>query len=761
MIRDNNSLLNIFTLTFPDDLEREFREQYTADSLKLIRLSIPFIIILYAMGGWLDITLVPQHSSLFHTLRFAVVIPWLAIVLSLSFVSYFHRYIQSLLLISYVIGGGAISVMIATAPNNIIYYLGLMLVFSAGYFFVNLRFIIATAGGWINVLIFNLLITLYSNLSLMEVFSYNYFFISINFINMFAAYYIEKYNRNNYLLKKELLNESENLEQIIENRTKQLYESEARYHTLVDIANDGIYIINGTHYEYVNQKYQEITGYSYEELTSKDFDYKVLLTPDGIALMNRRYKLYELEKELPKQYELQIISKQGEKKYIEVTTSGLSINSSNSVFGIVRDVTERKKSEMLISEQSKFRQILVEISSKYINMPIDLVDNEIEISLSKIADFIEADRAYIFSYDYFSGFCSNTLEWCRSGIESKVKKIQNSPLANEWIESFNIGSPICYENISEMKDLEGRLLFEKIGIKSFLAFPMMHEGICIGFVGFDSIRDYHVYSYEEKQLLEVFAGLLTSISLRKKNLEEIISAKEKAEMSEKLKSAFLRNISHEIRTPINGILGFSRLLSDSDTDDQERQEFAEVLTQSCKRLINTVNDIVDQSQIDSGIIEIVNTYFLPSDVIREVFENSISGFISKNLELTMRIDNSVKELEIFSDQRYIQQIISTFVSNSFKFTKTGFVELGCYALEKNIVFFVKDTGIGILENEFEKIFERFYQSDLSLVRDYEGSGLGLSIAKGLSDKLGGTITLESKPGFGSTFYFTIPLNKMK
>lgn len=236
--------------------------------------------------------------------------------------------------------------------------------------------------------------------------------------------------------------------------------------------------------------------------------------------------------------------------------------------------------------------------------------------------------------------------------------------------------------------------------------------------------------------------------------QDLTISKEKAEESDRLKSAFLRNISHEIRTPINGIMGFSKMLSEFELNDGEKHEYAEILTLSCNRLMNTVNDIINISEIDTSAVHINKSMFMPSDIMYDLYETYQYRMLSNDIELIAKIEPDSEYLNINSDSRSIYQIIYSFLSNAEKFTIKGKVEFGFSIKEELITFFVKDTGIGIAESEKEKIFERFYQVDLSVSRGYDGTGLGLSIAIGLSNLLGGKIWVESQIGVGSTFYFS-------
>jgi PAS domain S-box-containing protein len=243
--------------------------------------------------------------------------------------------------------------------------------------------------------------------------------------------------------------------------------------------------------------------------------------------------------------------------------------------------------------------------------------------------------------------------------------------------------------------------------------------------------------------------------LNHKNIE-LIKAKEQAEESDRLKTAFLNNISHEIRTPFNGILGFLSLLQDHDLPDDEREEFISIINQSADRLMNTINDIIEVSHIQSGIVklEVRNTN------IKQLTDKLIDKFgaFAENKGLEFSINNDIPNniTSISTDGTKLKTILTNLIGNALKFTRNGSVEL-CLKKENDILeFSVNDTGIGISENRQQIIFERFMQSNVSKTREFEGLGLGLTIVKEYVKMLGGKLWMESEEGKGTTFNFTIP-----
>lgn len=261
---------------------------------------------------------------------------------------------------------------------------------------------------------------------------------------------------------------------------------------------------------------------------------------------------------------------------------------------------------------------------------------------------------------------------------------------------------------------------------------------------------------DEYGTISHFVAIKEDITQKKKIIEELTAAKEKAEESDHLKSAFLANMSHEIRTPMNGILGFTELLSDSNFSGEEKQNFIKIIQKSGQRMLNTVNDLIDISKIETGQMSVVLT---PANV-KEILFSQYSFFQpeaeEKKLKFILNDQLQQSESLVSTDVVKLDSILTNLIKNALKYTDLGSVEIGCYKQNEKLFFYVKDTGIGIPENRQAAVFNRFEQADVGDKRAYQGSGLGLTIAKAYVEMLGGKMELDSKIGYGSTFSFYIP-----
>jgi hypothetical protein len=250
--------------------------------------------------------------------------------------------------------------------------------------------------------------------------------------------------------------------------------------------------------------------------------------------------------------------------------------------------------------------------------------------------------------------------------------------------------------------------------------------------------------------------IVRDITNRKRVEEELIRAKEKAEESDQLKTAFLHNISHEIRTPMNAIVGFSALLNEPDLTTETQHSYLKIIIESSDQLLAIVNDLIEISNIEVGILKASINEINLNATLMMIYQQFKPKAAGKQIEFRLLTSFSGYKGMIETDSIKLIGILNNLLSNAFKFTRKGKICFG-YTLEGDYIeFFVTDTGIGIEQDQFGKIFERFYQVESSASRAFEGTGLGLSISKAYVEFLGGKIWLSSHPGKGSTFYFTLP-----
>ena len=255
-------------------------------------------------------------------------------------------------------------------------------------------------------------------------------------------------------------------------------------------------------------------------------------------------------------------------------------------------------------------------------------------------------------------------------------------------------------------------------------------------------------------------GISHDITARYEMEEQLMIAKNQAEESNRLKTAFLANMSHEIRTPLNAIIGFSNLLVYDDVEQEDKETYSRLITQSGDSLANLINDIVDMAKIESGQVAVENKLFTVNELMQDLLIIYRERVIQIEMPITMKYDPDplYPELSLNTDQYRMKQVIMNLLNNALKFSEKGTVTYGYRVKDGYCNFFVQDQGIGIKEQSLKVIFDAFTQVDGTYSRQYGGVGLGLSISKRLVELMDGQIWVESEPGVGSKFSFRLPLS---
>ena len=467
--------------------------------------------------------------------------------------------------------------------------------------------------------------------------------------------------------------------------------------------------------EFLSEGAKELTGYSPVELLhSQHISYLDLIYPD-----DRDYVWNEVQKAIgrKKHYEItyRITTRSGEIRWVWEKGEGIFLKNGELEFleGFITDITDRKKTELALRKsEEKYRGIFENVQDVY-------YETSLEGKILEVSPSINILSKGMYNMSELIGRSMDEFYSEAGERESIIKQLNDT------------GSVSDFEVTLKNRD---------------------------GLVTPCSLSAKLIFSSDGKP--EKIIGSMRDITVRRNASDALKLAKEKAETSDKLKTDFLNNISHEVRTPLNGILGFAEIISLKDLSEDERKDSMTMLLESSNRLLNTITNYMDISLITSGSLSINNKDFTPSQILKKLYNNFDPVCKNRNLKLVLDTPEKPDDFLLHSDPEICQKILSHFLDNAIKFTEKGTISFGFRNNTDKLEFHVRDTGIGIGNESFITIFDRFAKENAGQYKVSEGSGLGLSISKGMSEAIGARIRLESEPGAGSTFFLDIPLKKL-
>lgn len=538
---------------------------------------------------------------------------------------------------------------------------------------------------------------------------------------------IEAQNEEYLQLNEELSEANRKLEEAKE----LLQEKEEKYRELVETSQDLIWQCdNEGRFTFVNSASFQINGYSPDEMVGKKFTefLKYDLKQRDMDVFNQILNGIDL-----KGFETIHKHKNGTDVYLIFNAKVLK-NSSGEILGTggtAYDITEKKRAEQALRlSEDKYK--LVVSNTDVVSFVIDK-QGIFTLSEGKALTKLGLQPGQVVGMSAFDVY-KDIPE-----ITDAIRRVLNGEVIREELEILDIVFDILYSPIYDEKDEVIMLIGLAVDITERKQTELLLKA---------KNEEVEAQNEEYMQLNEELVGAN----------QELYLAKQKAEESDRLKSTFLANLSHEIRTPMNAILGFSDLLADKDISYEHRCEYVSIVQKSGKHLLGIINDLIDVSKIETGQVAPYFTEIPLQTFLQDVY-NTLGVTIpeDKQVEFSIELNHIDANSKIVSDEVKLRQVIINLVTNALKFTDSGFVKIKCeYTETHELLCEVIDSGIGISEEYYSAIFDRFRQVEGDMAIKKGGSGLGLAISKAYAEMLGGSITVSSELGVGSTFTLTIP-----
>jgi signal transduction histidine kinase len=423
-------------------------------------------------------------------------------------------------------------------------------------------------------------------------------------------------------------------------------------------------------------------------------------------------------------------------------------------------ITDMDRNELiaLIDRKSEAEAAMLEIARLF-RSP-DRFETAVNYSLEQLVKFSGAQRAFVMQFrNPETMYVSHeaTRPWCISikRFMQNIAYVQNDYLRDQGIAHG-------YAAIADIDKLppEGgytREYFKSKRINALLVGSFATNYVFKGNISITNDKALKNWDSDTIAMLNLVCTLMEQSLERSEAERKLIVEKQRVEQSDKLKASFIANLSHEIRTPLNSIVGFSHLISSNQLSQEKKHKISKVLSDNTAQLLSVMDDLMDAAQIESETIQLEPSSFTVASFCNWI-ESSFRELVVNqgNLQFSIKSQESIKEKFLYIDRNRLCQILSYLIKNAVKFTSAGSISIDIKEHKSGLQISVTDTGIGISEENYDKIFERFWQLDATHTRNYGGNGLGLSIAKNLAELMEGTIELVSKLGKGSTFSLRLP-----
>lgn len=533
-----------------------------------------------------------------------------------------------------------------------------------------------------------------------------------------------------------------------------LRESETRFRTIFENANDEIVHLNrnGVVVDR-NQKGEDILGYTLDEVIGRSFAELPQVLPEGE--MSRMAELFANAmhgiggRGLT---ELEMIHKNGTPLFVEASISPLRREQElEGVLVILRDMTERKKAEEQLLQRNQQLTALNDIAQT-INQSVDL-DAMLTNTLDKLLQILAIRHGGVHIFDRDRECLS--LRVHRGMTPERVRDYSTIPLGRGYVgQVINASSPVFLEDVAGAAETaDGAALAREENLRSAAFIPLKSRSDPLGIMTVVTEGD-RLFSPEERDLLATVGHQISTAIENAQLFEEASRAKALVEL-DRLRTALLASVSHELRTPLTSIKGLASTLTQPDIewDRNTEKEFLKIIDRESDTLTHIVNDLMEMSQIEAGIMRMVKGQTSISAIIGQLRERLSE--LTKDHALEIRVPDNLPP--IHADEIRVGEVITNLVANATAYSEEGSrIVLEAHSSGSEVIVSVQDEGVGIAADHIDKVFDRFYRLESGVSRRRGGTGLGLSISKSIIEEHGGEIWVESKLGQGSKFSFSLP-----
>ncbi len=462
----------------------------------------------------------------------------------------------------------------------------------------------------------------------------------------------------------------------------------------------------------INQMGVKLLGYEkYSELIGKNWYELTIHSKARIAFRKKSFQqLVQGQRAVRDYFDDSILTKTGEKRFIGWHNT-LLFDDQGEISGLLSsgiDITKRRQVQKQMKEQQE---------------QLALIVNKTPALLA----YADKNVHYLYVNHAYADFYHTTPEQMQGKPAKAFLTEVYYKSIEPYIQNVLAGNETIYSN--ERINKKGEAIY---------------------------VRSVYVPHFDKNKKVDAFLAMIEDVTGLKNKENELKEALEKAKESDRLKEAFLNNLSHEFRTPMNAIIGFTQLLKEEVYDNPIVVDYLEIVTNSTYHLLELINSVIDLSRIETGELKLHHEPVNLNTMMQDLYRNHQPEAAIKELQLHYETPLNDQEAYILSDQKRLMQVMKNLIINAFKFTSKGSISFGYHPLEETIEFFVKDTGIGIPYEQQESVFEHFRQVELSHTRHYGGAGIGLTVCKVIVESLGGKIRLHSIPEKGSSFYFILP-----